>query len=112
MSAWHRACDLDGVPQHTPFPIQAEGSAVCLYRMGDAIYAVSDICPHQRNIRLSDGYFEDGVIECPMHQSRFDVRTGKVLAPPARRDLDVYEVKVEGGAVFVRRLDKNVLSEG
>jgi nitrite reductase/ring-hydroxylating ferredoxin subunit len=40
-----------------------------------------------------------------MHQSQFDVRTGKVLTPPACENLDVYEVKVEGGAVFVKRLD-------
>jgi nitrite reductase/ring-hydroxylating ferredoxin subunit len=105
MSEWHRAADLDQVPDGEPFPIEAGGSAVCLYRIGEAIHAVSDICPHQRNVRLSTGYFEDGVIECPMHQSRFDVRTGAVLAPPARKNLDVYEVRIEEGAVFVRRPD-------
>ena len=106
MSQWHRACDLEQIPEGEPFPVQAEGSAVCLYRLGDAIHAVSDICPHQQNVRLSEGYFEDGVIECPMHQSRFDVRTGAVLTPPAAENLDVYEVKIDNGAVFVKRRDR------
>ncbi len=103
MSEWHRASDLDRIPEGEPFPIQADGRALCLYRIGDAIHAVSDICPHQQSVRLSEGYFADGVIECPMHQSRFDVRTGKVLTPPACENLDVYEVKVEGGGIFVKR---------
>jgi len=106
MNEWHRVSDLKLVPEGEPFPIQPDGSPVCLYRIGGAIHAVSDICPHQQNVRLSEGYFENGVIECPMHQSQFDVRTGAVLTPPATEDLDVYEVKIEDGAVFVRRRDE------
>ncbi len=44
----------------------------------------------------------DGVIECPFHQGRFCVRTGKALISPAVEDLKTYETRVENGRVFIR----------
>jgi nitrite reductase/ring-hydroxylating ferredoxin subunit len=98
---WHRIADLTQLRDAEPFPAEAEGRAVCLYKIDDQVHAVSDICPHQKNVHLSEGYFEGATIECPMHQSCFDVRTGKVLGPPAQTDIESYEVKIENGAVFI-----------
>jgi hypothetical protein len=42
---------------------------------------------------LSGGFVEDGVIEGPLHQATFDIRTGRCLSPPATADLPTYEVR-------------------
>ena len=52
--------------------------------------------------KLSDGWLEDGCIECPLHAARFDVRTGKALCAPAETNLAVFEVRVEGGDLLVK----------
>ena len=73
---------------------------IALFRQDGRYYATDDVCTHAFAL-LSDGFVEDGCIECPLHQARFDIRTGKVLGPPATRDLQTYPVKVEDGQVWV-----------
>ena len=101
MSNWHQAGALEDIREGAPHAMEIEGKAIALYRFGDEVCAVGDICPHQSDVKLSEGYLEGDTIECPMHQSCFSVRTGKVLGPPARDDLPVFPVRIEGGQVLV-----------
>ena len=80
-------------------PIRIGDLQLALYRSGGALHVTDNICTHQFAL-LSDGYLEDGCIECPLHQARFDIRTGKALCAPATQDIRVYEVKVEGDDVL------------
>lgn len=84
-------------------PVRADigDHAIAVYRIGDEVYAIGDVCPHQKNVRLSEGFFDGSTIECPRHQSCFDVRTGKVISPPARQDVRRYPVMIQGGKVFI-----------
>ena len=50
---------------------------------------------------LAEGYVSGDVVECAYHMAKFNIRTGKVLSPPAYRDLSCYDVKVEDGVVYV-----------
>jgi nitrite reductase/ring-hydroxylating ferredoxin subunit len=50
---------------------------------------------------LSDGFVEDGCIECPLHQGKFDVKTGAALCAPVTAPVRTYKVQVENGAVMV-----------
>jgi len=72
-----------------------------VYAVTDEIHAVGDFCPHQKNVRLSEGFLDGDTIECPMHQSCFNVKTGAVLSPPAREGLPVFKVRIEDGQVLV-----------
>ena len=56
-------------------------------------YALEDVCPHAYAL-LSQGFVEDGQVECPLHEATFDIRTGKCLREPADRDLHVYPVRI------------------
>ncbi|HSH89805.1 MAG TPA: non-heme iron oxygenase ferredoxin subunit [Ramlibacter sp.] len=101
MSGWHKACALEEVWEGAPLGLEVEGRPIALYRFGDEVHAVGDICPHQKDVKLSEGFLDGDTIECPMHQSCFHVKTGKVLGPPAREDLPVYPVRVDNGQVLV-----------
>ncbi len=77
------------------------GESVCLVRVGDSVYAMSDRCTHAE-FPLSDGEMvEDHVIECALHGAQFDVRDGRVLAEPADETLPTFEVRIEKGEVWV-----------
>ena len=74
---------------------------VCLLRYDGEIYAVSNCCTHSE-FPISDGMLgRDGSLECVWHGAKFDCRTGAVRRGPAEDPLPVYEVRVEGGKVFV-----------
>lgn len=75
---------------------------IAVYRDGDAFYATADWCTHDR-ASLADGWFEDGVVECPWHMAKFCVRSGKALTAPATVDLQCFTVEVEAGEVIVQR---------
>ena len=62
--------------------------------------ALENRCSHA-DVRLSEGAFEDGVVECPAHGARFDVRSGKPLCMPAVSPVKRFEVSLEGEDVFV-----------
>ena len=73
---------------------------VLLCRSGGVLYALSNVCTHQYAL-LSDGYVEDGCIECPLHQGRFDLKSGAPLCAPVTEPVRVYPVKSEQGKVYV-----------
>jgi 3-phenylpropionate/trans-cinnamate dioxygenase ferredoxin subunit len=82
---------------------KADGSpvAVALVRDEDGdFHAVSDICSHGQ-VSLSDGEVEGCTIECWLHGSTFDLRSGKPLALPATQPVPVYPVSLEGARVLV-----------
>jgi 3-phenylpropionate/trans-cinnamate dioxygenase ferredoxin subunit len=81
--------------------ILATGEAICLVRHEGGISALSDICTHQHFSMSQGDVLHDGTLQCAWHGARFDCRTGEVKQVPAASPLPVYEVRVEGGRVFV-----------
>jgi 3-phenylpropionate/trans-cinnamate dioxygenase ferredoxin subunit len=71
-----------------------------IYKLEGEYYALNDICTHAYAC-MSDGYVEDGKIECPLHAACFDIKTGKALTAPAAVDLDCYPVKIDGDQILV-----------
>jgi nitrite reductase/ring-hydroxylating ferredoxin subunit/uncharacterized membrane protein len=76
------------------------GAWLVLAKSGNAIHAIDGLCTHEGG-PLCDGVLMDGAVQCPWHGSRFDVRTGSVMAGPARKAIRTYGVKVEGGRILV-----------
>ena len=75
---------------------------VAIYHLpGGEFRATDNVCTHEY-AQLSDGWLEDGQIECPLHAGKFDVRTGKGLCAPIDKDLAVFELRVEGNDLMVK----------
>ena len=75
--------------------------AIAVYRANGQYYATQDICTHE-HAYLSDGVVVDCVVECPYHQGRFDVRTGRALGAPVIEPLATFPVKIVDGRLYVR----------
>jgi len=97
---WIDAASVDDVPADDVVGILVQGRDIALYGTADGIHATDNICTHG-HARLCDGFLEGHEIECPLHQGRFDVRTGKAMCAPLTEDLRSYPVKIEGGRVYL-----------
>ena len=82
--------------------VAIDGERVLLANVDGSFHAISDICGH-RNAPLSRGRLAGHIVECPLHFAQFDVRTGKLTDGPVSADVPVYEVRVEGDTVYLRR---------
>ncbi|WP_395320369.1 non-heme iron oxygenase ferredoxin subunit [Variovorax sp. UC74_104] len=97
---WTDAAALDDVPADDVIGVSVAGRDVALYSVEGSVYATDNICTHG-HARLCEGFLEGHEIECPLHQGRFDVRTGAPACAPVTEAIRAYPVKIEGGRVFL-----------
>ena len=64
------------------------------------MFAIQDLCSHAA-VALSEGEVADCTVECWLHGSRFDLRTGKPIGPPATEPVATFPVEVRDGDVYV-----------
>ncbi|MGA3220158.1 MAG: non-heme iron oxygenase ferredoxin subunit [Acidimicrobiales bacterium] len=93
---------LADVPDGAAVRVEGGPYGVCIARLGDDFYALSDRCSHQ-SWSLSDGEVEPFActIECTKHGSTFSLKDGSPQCLPATRPVDVYPVRTEGDEVVV-----------
>jgi 3-phenylpropionate/trans-cinnamate dioxygenase ferredoxin component len=102
-----RVCALDDLPTIGAVQAEVNGKVVAIVRdSAGGIHAIDDTCSHA-NVSLSEGDVEDTAIECWLHGSRFDLRSGKPIGLPATTPIAVYPVKIDGGDVFVSVTKEN-----
>lgn len=97
---WIEALALTAVPEGDVTAIKINGREIAFYEVEGEIFATDNICTHG-HARLSDGFLEGKEIECPLHQGRFDVCTGKALCAPLNEDLKTYPIKIEQGKIYI-----------
>ena len=94
------ACPLADVPTDTALAVTVDGYDLAIARHGDEVFALEDLCSHAA-VALSEGEVADCQIECWLHGSMFDLRTGKPTNLPATEPVAIYPVRVEGDDVLV-----------
>ncbi len=98
---WIRVAAVADVAKGTAVPVETMGLNLAICHLDDGTICVTDnTCTHAFAL-LTEGWFEDGILECPLHAGQFDVRTGKGLGAPIEQDLRTYTVKVEGGDILI-----------
>jgi 3-phenylpropionate/trans-cinnamate dioxygenase ferredoxin component len=95
-----RVASLSDLADESAVKVVVGRTPVCLARSGGEVFAVNDICSHAE-VSLSEGDVEDGTVECWLHGSRFDLRTGAPTGLPATKPVATYPVTIEGDEVFV-----------
>jgi 3-phenylpropionate/trans-cinnamate dioxygenase ferredoxin subunit len=98
---WVDLCATRDVPDDDVVEVARDGKLYCAYRIAGTHSVTDGICTHQV-ARLADGYVLDDIIECPMHNGRFNFKTGEAKGAPACVNLQTYPVKVEAGKVLVQ----------
>jgi naphthalene 1,2-dioxygenase ferredoxin component len=99
--AWVRAARRGDLGEGDVLGVNLGGREIALYVIEGKVYATDDVCTHAY-ARLSDGFLDRDEIECPLHAGRFDVKTGKAVAPPCTDDLKTYPVRLVGEEIQVK----------
>ena len=98
--SFQRVCALSELTADTPLRVEVDGVDVALVSHGDEVFAIEDECSHAA-VALSEGDVEDCTIECWLHGSRFDLRTGKPSGLPATTPVPVFAVRIDGDDVLI-----------
>lgn len=73
--SWFRAAAPDELPEGAFIARDVEGERILLARLDGAVHAYVDQCPGSP-LTLNAGVIRDGILLCPWHDCRFDLRTG------------------------------------
>ncbi|MES2361507.1 MAG: non-heme iron oxygenase ferredoxin subunit [Pseudomonadota bacterium] len=98
--AWTRIASTEQLGEDEAMAVSLGDRKMALFNSGGSFHVTDNVCTHQYAL-LSDGYVEDGCVECPLHQARFDLATGEAMCAPATQAIRVYAVKVEGADILV-----------
>lgn len=103
--AKHILCDISDVAEGKCNAFTVEGQRIAVYNINGSFYATQNHCTH-KGAQLVKGELSDSVIECPQHGWKFDVTTGKCVAPSHGRKLKIFPVSIERTAVVVELENK------
>lgn len=97
---WVVACSTDDIDEEDVMRFDHAGGTYAIYHVNGQFYASNGWCTHEK-AHLADGFVLGDQIECPRHQGRFHVPTGKALRAPVCEHLKTHPVRVEGDQVLV-----------
>ncbi len=100
MAVWFDVCEVGKLRPINFRLIDFDDIQVMVFNIDGKYYAIEDQCTHDGGT-LSDGELEGCEIICPRHAARFDVRNGKVTAPPAYEDVRCFPTRIEDGMIQV-----------
>jgi 3-phenylpropionate/trans-cinnamate dioxygenase ferredoxin subunit len=100
LSDYIRACAAADIADESAIAVELDGVPVCIAKSEGEVFAISDICSHA-DIPLSEGDVGEGTVECWLHGSRFDLRTGRPTGLPATQPVPIYPVKIDGDDIYV-----------
>ena len=106
-----KVCATEDVPKGTAIRVDIDGTEIAIVhgedpQTGPTFYAVYDECSHAA-VALSEGEVEGCTLECWLHGSRFDLRTGEPTGLPATEPVPVYPVEVRDGDIYVSLTPSN-----
>ena len=101
---FRKICNLKDLKENVGRRFMVDDVDVAVFKVEGKVYAVSNICPHQKSPIIHDAFLEEGNIVCPAHGWEFRLEDGK--QPTGRNGLDSYEVKVENDEVYVKVYEK------
>jgi nitrite reductase/ring-hydroxylating ferredoxin subunit len=98
---WHDVGSTDDLVDENVVQRRVGETLIAVYNVAGRFYATEDRCTHAL-ARLSDGYVQDDVVECPLHQGSFHIPTGRALRAPARTNVPTFPVRVVGDRLQVQ----------
>lgn len=97
---WTDAAALADIPSGGMLEVEADRAALVLYNLGGTFYATAAVCPHHA-AWFSQGGITGDCVDCPRHQGRFHIPTGRLVRGPECPDLRTYPVRVQDGRLLV-----------
>lgn len=87
--SWIPVCQVNEVEEYMPKAVAVGEIKVGIFQLNDHYFAIENVCPHAYAL-LTEGFVEDGTVECPLHEAIFDIKTGSLESGPGCRSLCTY----------------------
>jgi glycine betaine catabolism B len=97
-----KVAETEDVQVSQMMAVEINDEKICLANVNGKYYAIGNVCTHMGG-PLADGKLEEYIVQCPWHGSRFDIRSGEVVRPPAMKPESTYEVKVENNDILIKK---------
>ena len=101
---WINAARLKEIPADEPLQVSLDGQLIALYKVEGNYYATQDTCTHAK-ASLAEGFLDGECIECPLHEARFHIPSGKLISGPACDPLKVFPTKVDADVLWLKLED-------
>jgi 3-phenylpropionate/trans-cinnamate dioxygenase ferredoxin subunit len=98
---WHLVGPADDIDEEDVMRFDLEDRTFAIYNTEEGFFATDGYCTHEDQ-HLADGLVIDTVIECPLHQGRFDIPTGKAKSAPVCIDLKTYPIEIRDGMIYIQ----------
>ena len=72
---------------------------IAVFRVEGQFFVTQDTCSHAK-ASLTKGWLEGHEVCCPVHDGRFDIRTGQGLCFPVTAPIAVFASELADGAVW------------
>ena len=106
LNEFKKICKLNDLQEKIGKRFFVDDVDVAVFKIGDEVFALSNVCIHQKAAIIYDGYVEDYIVSCPAHGWQFSLRTGKMNI--GVKGLDKYEVKIVNDDVYVKVFQKDL----
>ena len=97
---WVKVCMASEIKVEDVRRFDVGPSTYAIYRTTEGYYASDGWCTHE-HAHLADGLVLEDVIECPLHNGRFHIPSGRPLSPPVCVNLRTYPVRIENGELIL-----------
>jgi nitrite reductase/ring-hydroxylating ferredoxin subunit len=95
-----KLCSLESLIDSEGKRFIVDDNDIAVFKIGEKVFAVNNVCPHQRSALIYDGFVEDDFVVCPAHGWKFNLATGKT--PSGSGGLLSHEVKIFENNVYVK----------
>ena len=99
--SWHRVGPANDIDEEDVMRYDLGDKTYAIYHTPDGFFATDGLCTHEEQ-HLADGIVIDNIIECPLHQGRFDVRSGEAKSAPVCVDLHTYALRIHAGDIYIQ----------
>jgi nitrite reductase/ring-hydroxylating ferredoxin subunit len=104
---WDKVASIVEIDEGGTLAAEVEDTEVCLYKVNGKVFATANKCSHGE-ASLADGMIvDDFLIECPLHEGTFDIRTGAAVGAPCKAAIRCFDVQVKEGVIYLRRESVN-----
>jgi nitrite reductase/ring-hydroxylating ferredoxin subunit len=99
---WNMIASVEDIDEGGTLATEMGDTEVCLYKVDGEVFATTNRCSHGE-ASLADGIIvDDFLIECPLHEGTFDIRTGAAVGAPCKAAIRCFDVQVKEGAIYLR----------
>lgn len=106
IEGYTKICKYEDLKEKSGKRFFVDDVEIALFKVNKEIFALSNICPHQKTHLMHEGFIEDDKVICPIHGWQFELSTGNLS--PGRKGLDTYEVKIIGDYIYVKVIPKEL----